>query len=93
MVMLYQLTVSGRVQGVGYRNYVTQIAKKLDLKGNVRNKSNGQVLIIVQIAEDQDLKDFVQAIQIPGHPYMRIDQVEYAPLDYRKDFRDFRPIY
>lgn len=35
--------VSGRVQGVGYRNFVEHVAAKVGLDGFVRNRRNGRV--------------------------------------------------
>jgi acylphosphatase len=35
--------VSGRVQGVGFRNYVEHIAGKLGVEGFVRNRRDGSV--------------------------------------------------
>jgi acylphosphatase len=35
--------VSGRVQGVGFRNYVEHVASKLELGGYVRNRHDGSV--------------------------------------------------
>jgi len=35
--------VSGRVQGVGFRNYVEHLADKLGLSGYVRNRRDGSV--------------------------------------------------
>lgn len=35
--------VSGRVQGVGFRNYVEHIAEKLGVSGYVRNRRDGSV--------------------------------------------------
>ncbi|ABD88892.1 acylphosphatase [Rhodopseudomonas palustris] len=38
-----QVTVQGRVQGVGYRAFVEYQAMKLDLEGWVRNRRDGSV--------------------------------------------------
>jgi acylphosphatase len=38
-----QVTIRGRVQGVGYRAWVEQAAKSLDLNGWVRNRRDGSV--------------------------------------------------
>jgi len=41
-------TVSGRVQGVGFRNFVQEEALKLDLTGWVRNTREGDVEVVVE---------------------------------------------
>ena len=42
------LLVSGRVQGVGFRNFSFRCAKELKLLGTVRNLSDGRVAIVVE---------------------------------------------
>ena len=37
------VTISGRVQGVGYRYFVEQAARSRDLEGWVRNRRDGSV--------------------------------------------------
>ncbi len=44
----YYIVFSGRVQGVGFRYTVTNIAKKLHLTGWIRNMVNGNVEMEVQ---------------------------------------------
>ncbi len=36
-------SVSGRVQGIGFRNYIQKYARKLGLEGYARNLSDGSV--------------------------------------------------
>ena len=41
-----KIIVEGRVQGVGYRHYIYTKARRLLLKGYVRNLTNGKVEIL-----------------------------------------------
>lgn len=51
--------ISGKVQGVRYRDYAQESATKLDLVGFVQNKSDGSVLVVAQGMPDT-LKEFVE---------------------------------
>ena len=42
-VLARRYFVSGRVQGVGFRNYVEHVAGKLEVDGYVRNRRGGSV--------------------------------------------------
>ena len=55
-------TVSGRVQGVGFRAWAERQAEKLGLSGWVRNLSDGRVEILIEGAEKDELA-FWQACQ------------------------------
>ncbi|MEM2899697.1 MAG: acylphosphatase [Thermoplasmata archaeon] len=48
-----KLIVSGRVQQVGYRAYVKQIARALKIKGYVKNLPDGNVEIVCQGEKDK----------------------------------------
>ena len=48
-------TVSGRVQGVGFRAWAQRHAEKLNLSGWVRNLSDGRVEIMVKGLETNEL--------------------------------------
>lgn len=47
-----RLRITGRVQGVGYRAWVMQEARRLGLRGWVRNRSDGSVEALVTGADD-----------------------------------------
>lgn len=57
------LKVHGNIQGVGYRAFVYEIAKKYNIKGMVRNVSDGSVEILA-IGNKKDLKQFIKNINI-----------------------------
>lgn len=52
-------TVTGKVQGVRYRDYVQESASQLELVGFVKNQPDGSVYIRAQGLPDT-LKDFVE---------------------------------
>ena len=87
-----ELIVLGRVQGVGFRNYVSQIAKDLNIKGTVRNLSDGDVKIIAQ-TDDDTLNKMVERIKQPQHQFMKIKDVEIHDLQLDKVYDDFSVVY
>lgn len=64
------LTVSGRVQNVGFRYFATSLANRLCVSGYVKNLSNGNVLIEAE-AEEDVLNYFIENIKKgPSHAYV-----------------------
>ena len=49
----YNIIVSGKVQGVFYRQHTLEIANQLRIKGFVRNESTGNVYIEAEGTEEQ----------------------------------------
>ncbi|MDI9349806.1 MAG: acylphosphatase [Candidatus Symbiobacter sp.] len=43
-----QLVITGRVQGVGFRDWAVAAARKLDLAGWVRNSPDGTVSLLIE---------------------------------------------
>ncbi len=58
----YEIRVTGRVQGVGFRHYVMQKARELEIKGWVKNTVNGEVKVMAQgeKADVDMLMDYLQ---------------------------------
>lgn len=88
----YKLLVSGRVQGVGYRNYVNQAATSFDIKGTVRNLSDGTVMIIAQTNEEI-LTNFIKSIKIPQHRFMKIEDISIQEIEIDKLYDTFSVVY
>jgi acylphosphatase len=49
----YNLVITGKVQGVGYRFSCVEAARKCGVKGFVRNNSNGSVYAEAEGAEEE----------------------------------------
>lgn len=84
----YYLVFKGRVQGVGFRYFAMNAARKCALTGWVRNLSNGDV--DMEIQGDVAKLDQCIAMITAGSRWIRVD--DYAqktiPLDdSEKDFR------
>jgi acylphosphatase len=59
---MYKIIASGWVQGVGYRSHACQCAKALNLRGTVRNCSEGTVEIYVH-GSKSGVDEFVGFLQ------------------------------
>ena len=70
------VVLSGRVQGVGFRETVVAIARRFDVAGSVRNERDGRRLTIDVEGEPQDVDAFVRTVLAERPPYARIDDVE-----------------
>ena len=55
----YDLTISGKVQGVGFRFMAMQAAYKHHIRGYVRNLKDGNVYIEAE-GEEENLKNFIE---------------------------------
>jgi acylphosphatase len=81
----YKIIVKGRVQGVGYRAFVSKIAKGFSLKGYVKNMPNGTVEIEAEGTREM-LDKFVISCKIgPGWAHIEnINQIETPAQGYQE---------
>ncbi|OPY48298.1 MAG: Acylphosphatase [Methanosaeta sp. PtaU1.Bin016] len=79
MTMRFTAYVSGKVQEVGYRARIVDIANALGLKGMVENLLDGRVKIVAE-GEDEKLKWFESAIDIKN-ALIHVSSIEkeYSP--------------
>jgi len=54
------LIISGQVQGIGYRDWLTETARKIGLAGWVRNRSDGTVEALIA-GETDAVEEVVRA--------------------------------
>jgi acylphosphatase len=83
--------ISGKVQGVWFRSYTEAEAKKLGVKGWVRNLPDGRVEAVFE-GEDEAVDKMV-AWCYKGSPYAKVEDVEVIEEPYKGEFTDFRIRY
>ncbi|MEZ0290088.1 MAG: acylphosphatase [Sulfolobales archaeon] len=81
------IRVFGEVQGVGFRSWTVRRARRLNLKGFVRNEPDGSVLIVAE-GEEEDLLRLIEECR-QGPPSARVEDVRIEWRDYKGEFEDF----
>lgn len=87
----YEINITGRVQGVGFRYFAQKKAKELHIKGWVKNTPNGRVELVVQ-GDQSDVNTFIDYLQI-GPPLARVDKLTKYKMDDLTDFDNFSVKY
>ena len=77
--VIRHVTISGRVQGVGYRYWVEQQARALGLEGWVRNRRDGSVEAL--FAGPADVVSDMVVSSRRGPSSARVDAVQEEPAD------------
>ena len=71
--------VTGRVQGVGYRNFVEHTAGKLSVDGYVRNRRDGSVEVFA-MGTPEELQNLRMALE-RGPMMAQVSRVAEEPSD------------
>ncbi len=86
--------VSGYVQGVNFRYYTKKFAKKLGLKGFVRNLDNNRVEVF-SVGEKRKLDELLKFLR-KGPFLARVHKIDYKFPDknpFSRRFTDFEIVY
>jgi len=78
----------GRVQGVGYRYFVTDCAQETGVTGFVKNEPDGSVMIVAE-GSDAALSEFVRKVKAEGDPFIRVDTMDLARSEPTGEFSGF----
>jgi hydrogenase maturation protein HypF len=81
------LKVRGIVQGVGFRPFIYQLARRCGLNGWVRNQSDGVEIEVAGPAED--IGYFIDSVSSQSPPLARIVRIETTELPYQ-DLGEFK---
>lgn len=74
--------IQGRVQGVGFRQFVQEKARELGLVGYVRNLKDGDVELQAE-GPEEDLDRLLETLR-QGPPAARVDNVKIDCLNEQK---------
>jgi len=85
----YRITITGRVQGVGFRPFVYTLARQFNLKGTVSNNEEG-VIIYTSGQKKNTLSFYKKLIKDPPE-VSRINHHNLQEIDFIK-FKDFQII-
>ena len=78
MVETREFLVRGRVQGVGYRNFVERFARRLGLAGYVQNLPDGSVRVVAE--GDADRLEELEKLLGRGPRFALVEAVEQRAL-------------
>ena len=83
-----QAVVTGRVQGVAFRDFVRREASSRGITGYVRNGDDGKSVEVVAEGGESALAALVDALR-SGPRFARVDRVETAFSEASNGFRRF----
>lgn len=86
-MLQYEIRISGKVQGVGFRYFVLNQAKTLNLTGWVRNTLDGGVLTMVQ-GPEHAINTFADHMWI-GSPMSNVTSVTKTETTVLEKYVDF----
>ena len=81
------IIVSGKVQGVFYRNFIKQHCSKAGIRGYVKNKRDGTVEIIAEVDADQEKELMRQCWKGPMTAF--IQKVDVQEIENKEEFDGF----
>jgi len=79
----------GRVQGVGYRYYVSECAHATGIHGWVKNEPDGTVRIVAE-SSPAALDDFIRLAHARNDPVIRVDELTVEKGPATGEFHGFR---
>jgi acylphosphatase len=83
-----QATVRGRVQGVGFREFVRHQASRRGITGYVRNSDDGQRVEVIAEGDERALSALLAALH-EGPRFARVDSVDVEHSDVSGEFTRF----
>ncbi len=90
MQKTYVINIFGDVQGVGYENYVSNLAMTKGMSGRIKNNPDGSLLVFVN-CQKQPLNDLIDELK-SGNEYANVSCIKVEET-IKTDFEGFSVIY
>ena len=90
--MKVAMTVSGKVQGVGFRYMTKMVADELGVFGIVRNEPNGDVYIEANGSEET-MEKFIEKVKASPAPFGKVQEVVFHDTNNLKEYTNFSVTY
>jgi acylphosphatase len=87
MESCYKIIISGRVQGVGYRNFALIKANEYNIKGYVKNTYDNKVEVVC-CGKECDVDKFIADLK-RGPTFSFVTNIDITKLDAHPDFDGF----
>jgi hydrogenase maturation protein HypF len=84
-----QILISGQVQGVGFRPFIYRLANVHGLKGNVINRGDAGVEILVEGSKDK-IKDFISSIKNEAPSVSEIKKIKVKFKPFKNKYNEFK---
>ncbi|RKU34057.1 acylphosphatase [Candidatus Poribacteria bacterium] len=85
--MQFYVLISGKVQGVGFRNFTQRNATQLGVNGYAKNLANGKVEVVAEA--DKAQLDALVALLRQGPRYARVDSLEIDERPFTGEYKSF----
>lgn len=91
MIKRAHIFVSGRVQGVFFRQNALKKAKSLGISGWIKNTKDGRVEAIIE-GEEEKINTMIEWLRV-GPPLARVKNIEIIWEKAKEEFQDFEIQY
>ncbi len=86
--MRIKLSVTGIVQGVGFRPFIYRIAVRNGLTGYVRNRSDAGVEVLLE-GEAEKIQSFMRDLTEKKPPLAQIEKINHIELSGKNEYKQF----
>jgi len=89
-IQALNITVTGKVQRVGYRRHILDLAQELNLNGYIKNQPDGTVQIFIQGPKEK-IEAFIKRIRKP--PLGKVETIQIKEAKINPKIKTFKIIY
>lgn len=91
MAVQFEIKITGRVQGVGFRYFVQKKAEEQNIRGWVKNMPDGSVLVMAQ-GDETDMNTFIDYLRI-GPAMANVTHFTKNRMPEQEEFSSFQVKY